>query len=373
MASVKIEGVSKVYRDRQRDVAALRNFNMSAGDGQLVVLVGPSGCGKTTLLRLIAGLEAPTQGTIHIGSRCVNEVAPKDRDVAMVFQNYALYPHMTVYQNMAFGLKMRGVAKSEIDKAVRSTAELLGLSDLLDRRPNALSGGEKQRVALGRAIVRRPQVFLLDEPLSNLDARLRLHTRTELKRLHQSVKTTMIHVTHDQEEAMTMADQLIVMKDGEVQQSGTPLELYDKPANRFVASFLGNPPMNFIEGRISGEDSGLWFEGPFGRWRLPVELAAKALPLKGDAAQVGIRPEHIRLGADSLGVDEFEASRSGGGLATMDLKVSLVEPLGNCLHVHVDDGATVRLVARIPTGANVKVGERVRAVVNLQRVHVFAK
>src|SRR5262245_37140059 len=250
MAQVQLEQVSKVYPG---GVAAVREVTLDIADGEFVALVGPSGCGKTTTLRMIAGLEDVSAGSIRIGGRVVNKVHPKDRDIAMVFQNYALYPHMTVYENMAFGLKLRKMPKDEIDRRVREAAEILNLGHLLERRPKALSGGQRQRVAVGRAIVRKPHVFLFDEPLSNLDAKLRVQMRVELKRLHDRLQTTMVYVTHDQVEAMTMGDRICVMKDGDVQQVAPPLELYHNPVNKFVAGFIGNPPMNFADVKVESK------------------------------------------------------------------------------------------------------------------------
>src|SRR3989304_3391716 len=254
MAGVTLEQVTRTFRTRKGEVRAVDDLSLSVGDGEFIVLVGPSGCGKTTTLRLIAGLEELTTGTIRIGDRVVNRVAPKDRDVAMVFQNYALYPHMTVYKNMAFGLKMRRVPRKDILRKVGEVAGKLGLTHLLERKPASLSGGECQRVAVGRAIGRKPQGFLFDEPLSNLDAGLRTQMRTELKDLHRELRTTVVYVTHDQEEAMTLGDRLVVLKEGVVQQCGTPLEVYNRPANRFVAGFIGTPPMNFFDGRLECND-----------------------------------------------------------------------------------------------------------------------
>ena len=257
MAEVVLKDVTKVF---DREVVAVDHLNLKVEHGEFVVLVGPSGCGKSTTLRMIAGLEEVTEGEIYIDGRLVNDLPPKDRDVAMVFQNYALYPHMTVYQNMAFGLKMRKYPKSEIEQRVKEAAEILGITHLLDRKPKALSGGERQRVAVGRAIVRRPKVFLFDEPLSNLDAKLRVQMRTEISKLHSQLGATMIYVTHDQMEAMTMGDRIVVLKDGVVQQVDTPLNLYNRPANRFVAGFIGSPSMNFLEGTLVREE-GLYFDG----------------------------------------------------------------------------------------------------------------
>ena len=256
MAKVSLKNVHKTYKgDKGKDVVAVTDFSLEIADREFVVFVGPSGCGKSTTLRLIAGLEEITQGEIFIGDRKVNDVAPKDRDIAMVFQNYALYPHMTVYENLAFGLKLRKYPKAEIKKRVNEAAKILGIETLLDRRPKALSGGQRQRVAVGRAIVRQPKVFLFDEPLSNLDAKMRVQMRTELTKLHQRLQATMIYVTHDQIEAMTMGQRIVVMKDGVIQQVDTPLALYNSPRNIFVAGFLGSPPMNLINGKLKNRPS----------------------------------------------------------------------------------------------------------------------
>src|SRR5574342_171399 len=255
MARVELREVTKLY---EKEVVAVNRANINIHDKEFVVLVGPSGCGKSTTLRMVAGLEEISSGEIYIGDRIVNEVAPKDRDIAMVFQNYALYPHMTVYENMAFGLKLRKFPKAEIDQRVREAARILGIESFLDRKPKALSGGQRQRVAVGRAIVRKPQVFLFDEPLSNLDAKLRVQMRTEISKLHTRLETTMIYVTHDQVEAMTMGDRIVVMKDGNIQQIDTPLNLYNHPKNKFVAGFIGSPAMNFMAGKVAQEE-GLFF------------------------------------------------------------------------------------------------------------------
>src|SRR5271169_6346448 len=257
MASVVLDKVSKIYPG---GVRAVSSIDLTVGDEEFIVLVGPSGCGKTTTLRMVAGLEDISEGTIRIGERVVNQVAPKDRDIAMVFQNYALYPHMTVYKNMAFGLKLRGMPKAQIKQRVGEAAKILEIEHLLQRKPRQLSGGERQRVAVGRAIVREPAAFLFDEPLSNLDAKLRVTTRAELKRLHLRLKTTTIYVTHDQEEAMTLGDRIVVMRDGIIQQADTPLNTYNYPVNRFVAGFIGMPPMNFFDGAIKLVDGEMVFE-----------------------------------------------------------------------------------------------------------------
>jgi multiple sugar transport system ATP-binding protein len=294
MAAVDIDKVDKFFGS----VQVLYGVEIDIGDGEFVVLVGPSGCGKSTLLRMIAGLEEISSGQISIGGRVVNNVPPKDRDIAMVFQNYALYPHMTVYDNMAFSLKLAKAPKAEIEKRVQQAAQILGLGNFLQRYPRQLSGGQRQRVAMGRAIVRDPQVFLFDEPLSNLDAKLRVQMRTEIKELHQRLKTTSVYVTHDQIEAMTMADRIVVMHDGVVEQQGEPLDLYDRPANLFVAGFIGSPAMNFIDATIKhngGAPSAVATDGTV----LP--LPANAGGRDGQAVVYGIRPEHLHL-ADGSGV-----------------------------------------------------------------------
>src|SRR3981081_112059 len=287
MASVAIRGVNKAFGPIQ----VIHDVNVDIGDGEFVVLVGPSGCGKSTLLRMISGLEEIGSGEIRISDRVVNHLPPKERDTAMVFQNYALYPHMTVADNMAFSLKLRGASADEINKGVNRAAEILALTPLLDRYPRQLSGGQRQRVAMGRAIVRDPQVFLFDEPLSNLDAKLRVAMRTEIKELHQRLKTTTVYVTHDQIEAMTMADKIVVMHDGIVEQIGTPLELYDRPDNQFVAGFIGSPAMNFLKGTVKSNGSA-GFQGPNG-----VSLPLKSAPAnsEGRPAVYGVRPAHFTI------------------------------------------------------------------------------
>jgi len=289
MATVEIRDVRKAFGSTQ----ILHGVSVDIEDGQFVVLVGPSGCGKSTLLRMLAGLENITGGEIAIGDRVVNKVPPKDRDIAMVFQNYALYPHMTVYQNMAFSMKLAGAPKEVMDQEVQKAARILGLEQLLHRFPRQLSGGQRQRVAMGRAIVRNPQVFLFDEPLSNLDAKLRVQMRSEIKDLHQRLKVTTVYVTHDQIEAMTMADKIVVMNHGRIEQAGAPLELYDRPANLFVAGFIGSPAMNMLAGRIM---DGSFIDGGGTRWPLPPAHSGR------DGAEVvyGIRPEHLRLDPNGI-------------------------------------------------------------------------
>ena len=357
MAEVVLKDVTKVF---DRKVVAVDHLNLKVEHGEFVVLVGPSGCGKSTTLRMIAGLEEVTEGEIYIDGRLVNDLPPKDRDVAMVFQNYALYPHMTVYQNMAFGLKMRKYPKSEIEERVKEAAEILGITHLLDRKPKALSGGERQRVAVGRAIVRRPKVFLFDEPLSNLDAKLRVQMRTEISKLHAQLGATTIYVTHDQMEAMTMGDRIVVLKDGVVQQVDTPLNLYNRPANKFVAGFIGSPSMNFLEGTLVREE-GLYFDG--GDFRVPVssEHSERLLPHVGKKVTLGVRPEDIH------------DPRLRGSLketAEVNAEVEVVEPMGKEAFLYVRVGEH-SLVVRTETEHIPRVGERVTLLVDLSKLHFF--
>src|SRR5437588_4703014 len=300
MAQVLIRSLHKMYDE----VHAVKDVNLEIRDKEFLVLVGPSGCGKTTTLRMVAGLESITSGEVVIGNRVVNELPPMDRDIAMVFQNYALYPHMSVYDNMAFGLKMRNVDRAGIGKRVREAAEILGIEGYLKRKPRQLSGGQRQRVALGRAIVRHPQVFLFDEPLSNLDAKLGVQMRVELKKIHNRLSTTAIYVTHDQVEAMTLGDRVVVMKDGGVQQVGEPLELYNAPVNRFVAGFIGSPAMNFATVRVTGTQQALRAPNAGLGIELPPELAPRLLPYAGREITMGIRPEDLRVanGSDPAGL-----------------------------------------------------------------------
>lgn len=353
MARVEVEGVSKVFEEA---VTAVDAASFTVEDEELMVLVGPSGCGKTTLLRMIAGLEAVSSGTIRIGDRVVNDVAPKDRDIAMVFQSYALYPHMTVYDNMAFGLKLRKVPKPEIDARVRAAADILGLLDLLDRKPRALSGGQRQRVAVGRAIVRQPRVFLFDEPLSNLDAALRVQMRSEINQLHRRLKATIVYVTHDQVEAMTMGDRIVVMRAGRVEQVDRPLALYHRPANRFVAGFIGSPTMNFLRGTI---DTGVeaFVSGPV-RLDLPPPVRTGLQAHRGVDLELGVRPEDIGASGDGP-----ESTRCR---ATVDL----VEPMGSETFVHLRLG-DAPLLSRLSGDAVPRVGETIELVLNLSRAHLF--
>jgi len=355
MAEVVLKGVGKIFPG---DVVAVEDTDLTVADQEFMVLVGPSGCGKSTMLRMIAGLEDATTGEIFIGGRKVNGVRPKDRDVAMVFQNYALYPHMNVYDNMAFGLKVRKLPKPEIRERVEDAAEILELQDLLRRKPKALSGGQRQRVALGRAIVRKPQVFLFDEPLSNLDAALRALMRIEISKLHRRLKATMIYVTHDQVEAMTLGDRIAVIRDGRIQQVDRPMVLYDRPANRFVAGFLGSPSMNFVEGRIDTAGGAFFLAGDL---KLPVPESIASL-IGGDSGRsviLGIRPEDVNL-----------ASGSGGDQPTVKGRVEVVEPVGNeqLIHVVVDGHP---MVGRLEASAEVRVAEEIRLEIHPERVHFF--
>ena len=359
MADVVLDNVSKVYPG---GVRAVDHVSLSIADGEFLVLVGPSGCGKTTALRMVAGLEEITEGTIRIGGQVVNAVPPKDRDIAMVFQNYALYPHMTVYKNMGFALKMRGVPRGEIDRRVCQAAGVLGIAALLDRKPRELSGGQRQRVAVGRAIVRQPKAFLFDEPLSNLDARLRVEMRSELKRLHQDLHSTILYVTHDQEEAMTLGERIAVMRDGRIHQAGPPLEVYERPVDRFVAAFVGSPAMNFVPGRAEAGEGGAYFDGGGLRLRLAEPWRA---PLAGQAGRevvLGLRPESISPAGEGRfrGTDNaFEAA------------IVLVEPLGEKMDLHLRTPAQAELVARVDARAGLRAGQNIRLFIDVRKVHLF--
>ena len=345
MAAVTITGVHKWFGSTQ----VIRGVDIAIADGEFCVLVGPSGCGKSTLLRMIAGLEDITDGEIAIGSRVVNRVPPKERDIAMVFQNYALYPHMTVFDNMAFSLRLAGRPREEMREKVAAAAKILGLTDFLDRYPRQLSGGQRQRVAMGRAIVRDPQVFLFDEPLSNLDAKLRVAMRTEIKELHQRLETTTVYVTHDQIEAMTMADRIVVMHDGLVEQIGTPLELYDRPDNLFVASFIGSPAMNFLKGTIRANGRAE-FEGPGGA-RLPLNVPSAGAD--GRPAVYGVRPEHFTIADDGVEVD-----------------IQVVEPTGSEIQVAAKIGGE-EIIAVFRERHQFKPGEKIRLKPDPRFVHLF--
>lgn len=367
MASVTFQNVSKTYRTKKEEVCAVRDLNLLIDDQELIVLVGPSGCGKTTTLRLLAGLEEISAGTIQIDQQTVNRVAPKDRDIAMVFQNYALYPHMTVYKNMAFGLKMRKTPKDEIKRKVLQAAHQLGLDHLLDRKPSDLSGGECQRVAVGRAIVRNPRVFLMDEPLANLDARLRMEMRTQIKTLQRTLQTTMIYVTHDQEEAMTLGDRIAVMKNGMIQQCATPLDIYNLPANRFVAEFIGSPAMNLIEGEIESCDSQLMFISRLGKIPLPKNIALQNDLTTEKTVLFGIRPEHLHL---------QNSSPSTNDRPSLSMTIINIEPLGNRTNIHLrvsdDQPDTPSMIASTPSLIDCTVGQQVTVELDLGRTHFFS-
>ncbi len=354
MARVLLKSVTKVY---DKSVVAVKNANFEVEDKEFTVLVGPSGCGKSTLLRMIAGLEEVTEGELYIGDRLVNDVSPKDRDIAMVFQNYALYPHMSVYDNMAFGLKLRKYPKSEINARVKEAAEILDLDKYLGRKPKALSGGQRQRVAVGRAIVRKPQVFLFDEPLSNLDAKLRVQMRTEIGKLHNQIQATMIYVTHDQVEAMTMGDRIVVMKDGVVQQIDKPLHLYDQPINMFVAGFIGSPSMNFVRGRMIDEN-GLYFKAAGIEMKVASAYESKLQEYKNRELVFGIRPEHIFLSNGDRQENTFTAI------------VDVVEPMGNEIFMYLNlEGR--QMVARIATRTEPQIGSKLEFGIHLDQVHYF--
>ena len=358
MASVTLEHIRKQY---DNGFVAVHDQSFEIRDGEFVVLVGPSGCGKSTTLRMIAGLESITGGTLRIGDRVVNDVAPKDRDIAMVFQNYALYPHLSIYDNMAFGLKLRKYPKAEITRRVQNVAQKLGLDTVLDRKPKALSGGQRQRVALGRAIVREPQVFLFDEPLSNLDAKLRVEMRKEIAGLHRDLGATMVYVTHDQVEAMTMGDRIVVLKDGYVQQIAPPLTLYNTPANRFVAGFIGSPSMNFVEGRLEARGTGAAFAAPGVGAALQGTLASEVQGRIGQAVTLGIRPEDLYVAG---------SAPEGRPTATLDLDLDAVEPMGNEIVLYASR-ASIDVVARVEPQAIPEPGQPVSLALDLGKVHLF--
>jgi multiple sugar transport system ATP-binding protein len=354
MAEVTLKGVKKAYGP----VTVIPHLDLDIQDHEFMVLVGPSGCGKSTALRMIAGLEEITGGTIEIGGRTVNDVPPKDRDIAMVFQSYALYPHMTVRENLEFALKIRKTPKEEMKRRVAEAAQILAITEFLDRKPKQLSGGQRQRVALGRAIVRKPAVFLFDEPLSNLDAKLRVQMRAEISKLQKDLETTTVYVTHDQIEAMTMGDRIAVMSKGELQQVGTPLEVYEKPSNLFVASFIGTPPMNFIPATLADGGATVVASG----FRMPVPQAFRAGASGRDGAKVvlGIRPENIR-----------EAGREGAGdTVPVTAKVEFVEPLGHEVIVHGRVGNDL-VVAKVDPHRAPKMGSTVDLVVEVEAAHLF--
>ncbi|MFH0962647.1 MAG: sn-glycerol-3-phosphate ABC transporter ATP-binding protein UgpC [Planctomycetota bacterium] len=358
MARVLLENVTKVFPG---NVVAVQEFSLDIADKEFVVLVGPSGCGKSTTLRMVAGLEEITGGEIYIGDRLVNDVPPKDRDIAMVFQNYALYPHMTVYKNMAFGLKLRRFPKAEIETRVREAARILGITELLERKPKALSGGQRQRVAVGRAIVRQPAAFLFDEPLSNLDAKLRVEMRAELARLHHRLSTTMIYVTHDQVEAMTLGSRIVVMNAGRIQQVDEPLRVYDYPANRFVAGFIGTPPMNFLKGKLVRDDGKLSFEEGTCWLDLPKAVANELAAYEGKQVEFGVRPENL-----------FHQGRGAepGLRNVLKAEVRVVEPLGDEMILYLAT-AKHEFLAKVDSHFRTEVGNQLDVPVDLGKIHVF--
>lgn len=359
MANVSLRHIYKIY---DGGVTAVSDFNLEIEDKEFIILVGPSGCGKSTTLRMIAGLEDISKGELYIGDKLANDVAPKDRDIAMVFQNYALYPHMTVYDNMAFGLKLRKTPKEEIRRRVEEAARSLEIAHLLDRKPKALSGGQRQRVALGRAIVRDPKVFLLDEPLSNLDAKLRAQMRTEISKLHQRLGTTFIYVTHDQTEAMTMGTRIVVMKDGIVQQVDTPQNLYDHPCNEFVAGFIGSPQMNFIEAKLGkqGSDYTLTFD------KNVIKVPANGMNIDsyvGKDVMFGIRPENVYDDA------EYIAGHSNG---VVEANVDVTELMGAEIYLYLSI-AGIPLTARVEPTSKAKPGDKVKIALDVNKIHIFDK
>ena len=359
MADVRLKNIRKLFGP----VEAVKDFTLDIRDGEFIILVGPSGCGKTTTLRMVAGLETITSGEIYIGDRLINDVAPKYRDIAMVFQNYALYPHMNVFKNMAFSLRLRKISKRETERIVKETAELLGIEGLLERKPSELSGGQRQRVALGRAIVRDPKVFLFDEPLSNLDAKLRINMRAELLDLHQRLKTTTIYVTHDQLEAMTMGDRIVVMHEGIIQQVDTPQGVYDQPANKFVAGFIGSPSMNFIDCVITQENSSVFAKSPGMKIKIPENKARALDRLINKEAILGLRPENIKTTSDSTGQSSENCFYS---------TVWVVEPVGSEQLVYLR-GESGTLIARFDPQVCMRIGEQVELTVDIDNGHIFDK
>ncbi len=357
MARVLFDHVWK----RFGEVAALKDFHLEVEDKEFLVLVGPSGCGKSTALRLLAGLERITEGSIYIGDQVINDVPPKDRDIAMVFQSYALYPHMTIRDNIGFGLKLRKIPKDEIQRRIAEAAQILGVENLLDRKPGQLSGGQRQRIAVARAIVREPRVFLLDEPLSNLDAKLRVNTRAEISKLHKRLGTTFIYVTHDQTEAMTMATRIAVMDAGVIQQVGTPQDLYDHPANVFVAGFIGSPAMNFFTARVAEEDGALVLDGGSFKVKTPLDRVEEFKEFVGRELLFGIRPENIH---------DAEFVPRGVSTAPVEVQVDVTELMGNEVFLHMLAGET-KLLARVDPRTELSAGDTVEVMMDLERMHVF--
>ncbi len=360
MASLSLSHINKTYPN---GFEAVKDFNLEIEDKEFIIFVGPSGCGKSTTLRMIAGLEEITGGTLKIGDRVVNDVEPKDRDIAMVFQSYALYPHMTVYDNMAFSLKLRKVPKAEIDKMVREAAKILDLEKLLDRKPKALSGGQRQRVAMGRAIVREPKVFLMDEPLSNLDAKLRVQMRTEISKLHQRLGATIIYVTHDQTEAMTLGTRIVVMKDGVVQQVDTPQNLYNAPGNLFVAGFIGSPQMNMVDATVDVQGSDVFLKVGATSIKLPAAKAEKVKAYNGKTVIMGIRPEDMSDDPDKV---------AAAGDSAMNVKIEVYELLGAEVFLYFTvEGAN--FTARVNPRTTARTGDEVKFALDIDKIHVFDK
>lgn len=363
MASLSLKNITKQYPN---GVIAVKDFNLEIADREFIIFVGPSGCGKSTTLRMIAGLEEISKGELWIGDKLVNDVEPKDRDIAMVFQNYALYPHMSVYDNMAFGLKLRKVPKDQIDKSVHEAAKILDIEHLLDRKPKALSGGQRQRVAMGRAIVRHPKVFLMDEPLSNLDAKLRVQMRIEISKLHKNLQTTIIYVTHDQTEAMTLGTRIVVMKDGLIQQVDTPQNLYDKPNNLFVAGFMGSPQMNFIEATVSKKGNDAYVTFGSNTIKLPEAKGKKVLEAGYDEKTVmlGIRPEDIH--------DE-EMFISNSPDSVIDATVRVYELLGAEVFLYFTVDETIDITARVNPRTTARPDDTLKIAFDMSKMHVFDK
>jgi multiple sugar transport system ATP-binding protein len=358
VAGIRFDHVEKYFGN----VHVLKDMNIDIADREFLVLVGPSGCGKTTALRLLAGLEEISDGSIYIGDRRVNDVAPKDRDIAMVFQSYALYPHMSVYDNMAFGLKLRKTPKTEIDRRVKEAADMLSIAQYLDRKPKALSGGQRQRVALGRAVVRNPSVFLMDEPLSNLDAKLRVQTRSEISKLHQRLGTTFIYVTHDQTEAMTMGTRIAVMRDGIMQQLDAPQVLYDRPTNMFVAGFIGSPSMNFFEAKLGRGDGGLKVDAGGFQIAVPNELQADLGKYIGRDVYFGVRPEDVH---------DARYVPSGVDItAPLQAQITVTEPMGAEVYAYIEKGGK-EFVGRFDPRTSARAGQPLEIVIDMARMHLF--
>jgi multiple sugar transport system ATP-binding protein len=369
MAKISLQGIYKIYPG---DIVAVSDFNMEIADREFIVLVGPSGCGKSTTLRMIAGLEDISRGELFIGDRLVNDLPPKERDIAMVFQNYALYPHMNVFKNMAFALELRKTPKDEIEKRVREAARILEIEHLLQRKPKDLSGGQRQRVALGRAMVRNPAVFLLDEPLSNLDAKLRASMRAEISKLHKRLETTFIYVTHDQTEAMTMGDRIVVMKDGLIQQIDTPQRLYDSPRNAFVAGFIGSPQMNFLTGILRRDNSGCRIEIQSDELHMDPAMESDALaPYVDKSVLVGIRPEDLYDDeAHWVNPREQQSSTPADNRFAIDAEVEISEPMGSEVFLYLNYGG-VSLTARVDPASKSRAGDFIRVLMDTCKIHLF--